>query len=287
MNRALRLPALAVLTALAACSGSASGPSTGTQVTFNLATTNTALGALRGDTIPTTGTDTLVVDSVQLVLREIKFQRTNEDVCDQEDSLDSGSLRLAFSHDGESDGDNNDNDGENDGNDGHADGCESFNAGPYLLDLPLGAGVVRGFSVAVDTGSYDQLRIKIHKPENGGSDPKDAAFLAAHPEFDGVSIRAFGTFNGAAFAFTTDLDARQEMDLIPPVIVADSATNVDITINVDLTTWFSDGAGGLVDPNTGNKGGSNDNLVNDNIRGSFHAFRDEDRDGHDGPGDED
>ena len=283
MNRALRLPALAALTALAACSGSSSGPSTGTQVTFNLATTNTALGAIRGDTIPTTGTDTLVVDSVQLVLRDIKFQRTNEDVCDQEDSLESGDLRLAYSHDGEGDGGSID----DDGNDGHADGCESFNAGPYLLDLPLGAGVARGFSVAVDTGSYDQLRIKIHKPENGGSDPKDAAFLAAHPEFDGVSIRAFGTFNGAAFAFTTDLSAEQKMDLIPPVIVADSTTNVDITINVDISTWFSDGAGGLVDPNTGNKGGSNDNLVNDNIKDSFRAFRDEDRDGHDGPGNED
>ena len=282
MTRAIRLSALAALTALAACSGSTAGPSTGTQVTFNLATTNTALGAIRGDTIPTTGTDTLVIDSVQVVLRDIKFQRSNEDVCDQEDSLESGALRFASAHDGDGNGGNSG----DDGNDGHHDGCESFNAGPYLLNLPLGGGVARGFSVAVDTGSYDQLRIKIHKPENNG-DAKDVAFLAAQPDLAGVSIRAFGTFNGGAFDFTTDLDAEQHMDLIPPVVVTDSTTNVDLTINVDISTWFSDGAGGVVDPNTANHGGANDNLVKDNIKDSFRAFRDEDRDGHDGPGDED
>ena len=282
MIRTSPLSALVALTALAACSGTSAGPSTGTQVTFNLGTRGNTLGALRGDTLTSPSNDTLVIDSVQLVLRDIKFQRTNEDLCDVEDSLESGSSRMAFAHDGDGNGGTSD----DDGNDGEHDGCESFNAGPYLLDLPLGGGVTRGFSVGVDTGSYDQLRIKIHKPEDDG-DAKDVAFVAAHPEFNKVSIRAVGTFNGQPFAFVTDLNAQQRMDLVPPIVVADSVTNVDITIDVDLTSWFSDGAGGLVDPNTGNKGGVNDNLVNDNIRDSFHAFRDEDRDGHDGPGDED
>ena len=281
MIRTSPLSALVALTALAACSGTSAGPSTGTQVTFNLGTRGNTLGALRGDTLTSPSNDTLVIDSVQLVLRDIKFQRLNEDQCDHEDGDSSGSLVALSRHDEGTSGGSDD-----DGNDGEHDGCESFNAGPYLLDLPLGGGVTRGFSVGVDTGSYDQLRIKIHKPEDDG-DAKDVAFVAAHPEFNKVSIRAVGTFNGQPFAFVTDLNAQQRMDLVPPIVVADSVTNVDITIDVDLTSWFSDGAGGLVDPNTGNKGGVNDNLVNDNIRDSFHAFRDEDRDGHDGPGDED
>lgn len=279
MTRTSHLSALVALTALAACSGTSAGPSTGTQVTFNLATESATLGGLRGDTLTSPSNDTLVIDSVQMVLRDIRFQRTNEDFCDQEDdSLGSSSSR----HDEGSSGDSDD-----DGNDGDHDACESFNAGPYLLNLPLGStGVARGFSVAVDTGSYDQLRIKVHKPEDDG-DAKDVAFVAAHPEFNKVSIRAVGTFNGQPFAFVTDLNVEQKMDLVPPIVVADSVTNVDITINVDLTNWFTDGAGGLVDPNTGNKGGSNDSLVKDNIKDSFRAFRDDDRDGHDGPGDED
>ncbi len=278
MTRTTRLSALVALTALAACSGTSAGPSTGTQVTFNLATESATLGGLRGDTLTSANNDTLVIDSVQMVLRDIRFQRTNEDFCDQEDdSLGSSSSR----HDEGSSGDSDD-----DGNDGDHDACESFNAGPYLLNLPLGGGVTRGFSVAVDTGSYDQLRIKVHKPEDDG-DAKDVAFVAAHPEFNKVSIRAVGTFNGQPFAFVTDLNVEQKMDLVPPIVVADSVTNVDITIDVDLSNWFSDGAGGLVDPNSGNKGGSNDSLVKDNIKDSFRAFRDDDRDGHDGPGDED
>ncbi len=280
MTRTSRLSALGALTALAACNGTSAGPSTGTQVTFNLATESATLGGLRGDTL-TSPTDTLVIDTVQIVLRDIKFQRLNEDLCDHEDGDSSGSLLASSRHDEGESGDSDD-----DGNDGEHDGCESFNAGPYLLDLPLGGGVTRGFSVGVDTGSYDQLRIKIHKPEDDG-DAKDVAFVAAHPEFNKVSIRAVGTFNGQPFAFVTDLNAQQRMDLVPPIVVGDSVTNVDITIDVDLSNWFSDGAGGLVDPNSGNKGGSNDNLVKDNIKDSFRAFRDDDRDGHDGPGDED
>ncbi len=281
MTRTTRLSALVALTALAACGGTSAGPSTGTQVTFNLATESATLVWIRGYTLTSANNDTLVIDSVQIVLRDIKFQRLNEDLCDQEDGDSSGSLLASSRHDEGESGDSDD-----DGNDGEHDGCESFNAGPYLLNLPLGGGVTRGFSVGVDTGSYDQLRIKIHKPEDDG-DAKDVAFVAAHPEFNKVSIRAVGTFNGQPFAFVTDLNAQQRMDLVPPIVVADSVTNVDITIDVDLSNWFSDGAGGLVDPNSGNKGGSNDNLVKDNIKDSFRAFRDDDRDGHDGPGDDD
>ncbi|MEO8636781.1 MAG: hypothetical protein ABI587_16010 [Gemmatimonadales bacterium] len=277
MVRSLRYTALAALTALAACN-SGSGPSTGTQVTFNLGTQGSTLGALRGDTL-TANNDALVIDTVEVILRDLRFHRASEAGCDlEDDSLESGSIRHEAGGSGSS-GD--------DGNDGVHDACESFNAGPYLLNLPLGTGVARGFSVAVDTGSYDQLRLKIHKPETNGSDPKDAAFIAAHPEFAGVSIRAVGSFDGQPFAFTSDLGAEQTMNLVPPIIVTDAVTNLDITINVDLATWFSDGAGGLVDPNSGNHGGANDNLVNDNIKTSFNAFRDENRDGHDDPSDED
>jgi hypothetical protein len=37
----------------------------------------------------------------------------------------------------------------------------------------------------------------------------------------------------------------------------------------------------LVDPNTANKGGQNESVVKENIKTSFKAFEDEDRDGDD------
>jgi hypothetical protein len=50
---------------------------------------------------------------------------------------------------------------------------------------------------------------------------------------------------------------------------------------MDLTTWFRTQAGALIDPSTANAGGPNAVLVAENIKRSFHAFRDDDRDGDD------
>lgn len=268
-----RTPALALVALFAACSGEGAGPSGTTQVTFHLTTRGAGLTpgpiALLSDTL-TDGTDTLVIDQVQLVLRDIRFKPEDDDGCEGHDGDnghdDDDSLVVAASH----------------GDDDHADedGCHSFNAGPYLLGLPLGTEVTRAFSVAVDTGTFDELRIKLHKPEDDSGDPRDIEFLNQHPEFDKISIRASGSFNGQPFVFETDVNAEQEMEFNPPLVITDAATNVDVTIRVDLTGWFANGAGGLVDPGTANKGGPNDNLVRDNIKDSFRAFRDDDRDGH-------
>lgn len=266
--------ALLVVSGLAVgCATDGAGPTGTTQVTFRLATgAASATGpiALLSDTLAS-GNDTLVLDQVQLVLRDIRFKPEDDDGCEGSDD-DSGnddddSLSVA-AFDGDDD-------------DADEDGCRSFNAGPYLLDLPLGPEVTRGFSVAVDTGTYDELRIKLHKPRSDSGDQRDIDFLAQHPEFDKISIRATGSFNGRAFIFESDLNAEQEMEFDPALVIADSVTNVDVTIKVDLTGWFADGAGDLVDPGTANKGGPNDSLVRDNIRDSFRAFRDDDHDGED------
>ncbi len=276
MSPTTRLAAAVVLTGLLAACSDGSGPTARSQVRFNLATGTAAGPALLSDTIAT-ATDTLVLDSVQLVLRDIKFQRVDEDMCDDDhDGVDDDgdtlhTIRVAAVHD---DG------GEDDGDDGHSDACESFNAGPFLLDVPLDSSVAKAFTVAVDTGTYQQVRFKIHKPEDDG-DARDAAFLAAHPAFEKVSIRVVGTFNGQPFTFITDLDASQRMALVPPLVVADSMQNVDVTIKVDVSSWFANGAAGLVNPTSALKGEANENLVKDNIRDSFRAFRDDDRDGED------
>jgi hypothetical protein len=273
-SRSATLIALAGL--LAACSDGA-GPGRSAQVTFNLASGRAPVAAplaLLGDTLAS-ATDTIVLDTVQLVLRDIKFKRVDESACDGEtdDSVMPAGLHPADG--GHGDG------GSDDGHDGHSDACESFNAGPYLLDVPLDTAVTKAFAVAVDTGTFDQVRIKLHKPEDDSADARDAAFLAAHPEFNKVSIRVTGSFNGTPFVFMSDLNAEERFALVPPLVVADSVTNVDVTIRVDVSHWFSDPAGGLVDPASGNKGGINAALVKDNIRDSFHAFRDDNRDGED------
>jgi hypothetical protein len=48
---------------------------------------------------------------------------------------------------------------------------------------------------------------------------------------------------------------------------------------VDVSTWFRSATGALIDPATANKGGLNESEVTENIKDSFKAFEDEDRDG--------
>jgi hypothetical protein len=164
--------------------------------------------ALLSDTV-VTGTDTLVLTSVELVLKEIEMKRVETPDCTGNDL------------------------------------CEEFELGPVLVSLPLTPGAQPAFSLHdAPAATYNEIEFKIHKPDDG--DPDDQAFVAQHPDFADISIRVRGTFNGVAFEFTTELDVEQELELAPPlVIAANSSTNV--TIFVDVSTWFVV-SGALVDP---------------------------------------
>src|SRR6476469_4459010 len=216
MPRSVFVSAAVVAAAtLSACNGS--GPSSEAQVNFNTATRPAAAGSASAIAMATVGTpetvtdgsNTLVINQVQLVLREIELKRV------EETSGCSGS--------------------ENDG-------CEKLELGPILLDLPLGGagGAARSFSVPVAAGSYDEVGFEIHKPS--GDDASDAAFVQAHPNFAGVSVKVDGTFNGQAFTYVSDLDAEEEIGLNPPLVTTD-ATATDLTLFVDLDKWFRDGTG--------------------------------------------
>lgn len=250
MPRSVLASVALATTALAACD--AGGPSTQAQVSFSVATQPAAPSSAAGTSATTEtftdGGNTLVVNRVQLVLREVELKRVETTSCG-----DSG-----------------------------GDGCERLELGPILLDLPLGAGgVAHSFTVPVEAGSYDEVEFEIHQPSDDNAG--DAAFIQAHPEFANVSIRVGGTFNGVEFSYTSDLSAEEELGLSPPLVLAESGT-ADLTLMVDLDRWFRDGAGLLVDPATANAGLANQGLVEGNIRATLHAFEDENHDGMDDHG---
>ena len=255
MRRSVSLAAIVLAAvSMSACADSASGPSGGGQVNFNLATRPSATAAGTGLATVTIGspetfsdgTNTLVIDQVQLVLREIELKRVETTTACGESSNDA---------------------------------CEELELGPILLDLPLGAGgAARSFSVGIDTGTYREIEFEIHKPSD--DDAADVAFRQAHPDFAGTSVKVTGSFNGVPFTFTSDLNAEEEIELSPPLVVAASAAT-DITLMVDLDRWFREGGGGLVDPGSALAGGANEGLVETNIQSTLHAFEDEDHDGTD------
>jgi hypothetical protein len=103
--------------------------------------------------------------------------------------------------------------------------------------------------------------------------------VADHPEFDDVSIRVLGSYNGTPFTFATDLTEVEDLMLAEPVeVLVDQ--ELQVTLHIDVSTWFtSEDGNGLVDPTQANDGGPFESLVERQIRESFRAFQDGDLDG--------
>jgi len=260
----LEIVGVAVAVGAAACSDSGGGAGVGLAFSTRPAPTSVMasyVGTGRdmhasvvqaGDsTVVALGNDTVFIRSVELVLREIELKRVDA-------IMDCDSTAA-----------------------GQDDACEEFTVGVQLVALPLGNATDKVISIDAPAGLYDEIDFEIHKPESSD----DAAFIAAHPDFDGVSIRVTGTYSQAGsrsdFVYTTDLDQEQEQALIPPLDVT-AGGPVNVTLRVDVSSWFLTESGlSLVDPATANTGGPNEGVVKNNIEQSIAAFHDDDSDGLD------
>jgi hypothetical protein len=197
------------------------------------------------------GKDTLIITRAQLVLSRVELTQTAGTPCDDDSS---------------------------------ASGCTEIERHFVLVDLPTDTSVHTVLNANIPDGTYASLEARLRIPRS--SDDSDAtAFLSAHPELAGANVRVEGTFDGQPFTYLGAVDTRFELTFTPPIAVTGGGVNV--TVLVDATTWFRDGTGALVDPSSANAGGSNASRVSDNIRRSFRAVRDDERDGHDHGGEDD
>jgi hypothetical protein len=250
MRRLLTYAGALSVTALLASGCSDTASSNSSQLSFSLASHSSVSAAAAGSAFATTstpesftdGSNTLVINKVELVLREIELHRSgNTAEC----------------------------------SDGSREGCQELEFGPVLVDVPLGTpGAARNFSVQLAPGTYDKVEFEIHKP----SSSDDAGFVQANPGIDGASVRVSGTYNGADFTYTGNFDAEEEFELNPPLVASEAAAS-DLTLFVSLDHWFRDPAGTLVDPGSANPGQPNQSLVEQNIKSSLDAFEDDDHDG--------
>jgi len=272
-----RIPVLAVLVAVgavAACSrGGAMGPGAAQGTSFSVAATTTGSSGSTTTQSSSSGmtqsdsTDTLTLSKVQLVVRRIELS-----------PVDTGAQADTVCSRG-------DDDGEHPAQWTRVGHCDEMKVGPVLVDVPLDGQVEKVFSAQLPVGTYDGVELQIHAPSH--YDPSDSAFLQANPEFDSVSVRAEGTFDGKPFTFTSRIEARQRNVLNPPVQVADSVPT-NITFHLDLSKWFVGPGGTLIDPSTATGDSQTGDLVRWNIMSSLQTFRDDNRNGQcDGGGSRD
>ncbi len=258
--RYLSIAAAAGVVALAACGDS--GPGGTSQVAFGLATQATApavtSGLMATQTFTDLNGDTLDLDSVFVVVRKLQLEGgPANSTCGLEHDGTPDSMMTVADSTGEDD-------------------CGELKFGPFLVSLPMGAaGAAQQFTATVDTGTYAEVKFQIHPPQGSA----DAAFLAAHPEYAGVSLRVVGRWNGTPFVYTAGVTDVQHVEFNPPLVIGESPAS--FTLFVDLAGWFRAGDGSLVDPATALGEGVNAELVHQNIIHSFRAFEDGDHDGQD------
>lgn len=272
--RAAALAAYAILTA-AACSDS-SAPRATSPVSLSFRTgaaaalgvsADPASAAPTGDVRIELGTDAIEITRVAVVVRKIELASTDATACDDDSDLDTDGV---------------DTDGSDDDSRG-SEGCTEIEIGPRLVSLPVDATAATTLEVALPQGSYSYMEAKIRPAR--ADDRRDAEFLVANPDLAGVSVVVEGRFNGQPFTYRGRVEAEFERAFDPPLVLDTDGANVGVS--VDLATWFRTSDGRLVDPATAGRGGVNEELVARNIKRSFHAFEDEDHDGHDDHGGDD
>ena len=226
------------------------------------------------------------ISAAQIVLSRLKL---HDDVCagDDEDTdeMDDANGTPAVVSDEPGDDDEGEGEGEGEGeeepDDEANDDCPPLTVGPVLVDLPLDGTTTVVLDAFVPAGTYQRLQARLHAVKPGDDGVGD--FLSAHPEFEGISVKVVGVFTdvegtGHEFTFTSPMNVVSAINFDEPVTVDAGTTN--LTIDVDVGSWFTSATGGVIDPTSA----ANQRAIEKNIRRSLRAFEDDDHDGdEDGP----
>jgi hypothetical protein len=246
--RSLRTPSLlSAVVLFVACQGT--GP---TLVHVSLSATSgaspVATAGLSADIHIGSGANSLTISKAQIVLSRIKLSPSGGATCSEttEDKDD----------------------------------CDELEAGPALVDLPVDGTTKVVLDALVPAGTYDGLSAKIDAVHADEDEPGVNAFLTAHPDWKGVSVKVTGVFTDASktdhsFTFSSEVDAHVHARFQPPVKVDNTTSN--LTINANVASWFTGATGAAIDPTNA----ANQETIERNIENSFRAFRDDDRDGKD------
>ena len=148
-------------------------------------------------------------------------------------------------------------------------GENNFKTGPYVLYLDLNSSVNTMTAGIIPEGTYDKIKFEIHKPNNNDSIP-DPEF---RDELGNYSVIVRGTFNGTAFTYKSKKSAHQMLNINNELVMTETG-KTNVTLTVDPYSWFLSG-GVYLDPSIA----SNENDIDNNIKASFKAIIDKDKNG--------
>jgi hypothetical protein len=250
-----RALATAVLASLfAACSDSLNS-SRSISLSVTTATSRAALpaGSATSAAIQIgSGPNSLSITQAQATLEKIELAGAGPCADAQDDLMsDHDSLEHRDSMEGHDSLPEHEDDGEGD--------CQELRVGPTTVNLPVDGSTQVILDALVPPGTYSGVEAKVD------------------------TVRVTGVYTDTsnqthAFSFAADVDAHVEAGFQPPVTVGSGTSNV--TVDVDIASWFKDGTGAVLDPTNP----ANARIIIDNIRRSARAFEDDNPDGWDDHG---
>jgi hypothetical protein len=263
-----RVLSLAALLLVVACNGTGPNASQALHVSFTSRSITTPRAPVSAAIQIGSGANSLTINQAQMVLAEIELSpsgscaTTDDDTMAASDGMEGGGGDME-----------------------EADDCDELQAGPMLVDLPVDGTTKVILDAAVPAGTYRSLHAKVDAVGQDDHEQGASAFLMAHPELKGISVKVTGVFTDAnnqahSFTFTLEADAEIEAAFNPPVTVGPSTSN--LTVAVDVASWFKDSTGAAIDPTNP----ANASLIEHNIRQSFRSFEDDNHDGMDDQGED-
>jgi len=149
---------------------------------------------------------------------------------------------------------------------------QEIHSSPVVIYFNTGGQVISVTAANLPAGTWNKIKLKIHKPEDTESIP-DPEFREGTSGNQRYSFIIKGTYNGSAFVYKSRKSADIIISLPTPLVTGGSQKNITVLVNPAL--WFMNN-GNVLDPT--NPG--NDDMIDDNLKNSFkRAFRDDNRDG--------
>lgn len=146
---------------------------------------------------------------------------------------------------------------------------ENFKTGPFVVNLNLNSSVNVFSTSMIPEGRYDRVKFEIHKL-GPNETPPDPDFGTGSSRY---SVVAAGTYNGVPFTYHSKQSVNQTLNFGRGVGIV-NGIKTNITLSIDPYAWFYDN-GHFLDPALER----NENDIDRNIRNSFRAFCDNDRNG--------
>ena len=151
-----------------------------------------------------------------------------------------------------------------------------FRTAPIVAQLSLD-GTPTELAVAdLPLGSYHKVSFRIHKPDDNEM-PPDPDFKIGTSGNERFSIIVEGSFNGQPYIYRSSKSMHQIVDFEEDLVIDENTGDANVSLLVNLSEWFVDRNGQVLDPNDTSKG--NESRIDKSIRDSFRAFRDNNRDG--------